>query len=1195
MTVGKFVHLHLHSEYSLLDGACRISDIPAAAKRHGHTAVAITDHGVMYGAVDFYKACKAEGIKPIIGCEVYVAPDSRFDRERINNTIGYHLVLLAKNETGYKNLIYLVTKSHTEGFYSRPRIDLSLLKEYHEGLIALSGCIAGYIPRLILDGDIQGAIAHALEMKALFGEDYYLELQNHGMPEEERVLSGLKRIHEETGIPYAATGDVHYINKSDAENQAILMCIQTGNVIADGRPIGFENDEYYYKSTDEMEELFGAYEDALANTVKIADKCLYDFDFDSRFLPTFIPEDGSTPEEYLKKLTYEGLEKRERDGQILYDGKYDRQVYIDRIEYELDVIGSMGFAEYYLVVRDFVGFAKGENIPVGPGRGSGAGSLVAYLNYITDVDSVKYELLFERFLNPERVSMPDFDIDFCYNRRDEVIQYVKRRYGEERVSQIIAFATLAARAAVRDVGRALGMSYADVDKVAALIPRDLNVTIKGLLDGTVKLKQDKLAPEYISKFRQAYESDAQIKKLIDVSVALEGMPRHTQVHAAGVVITDKPVSDYVPQALSKGSVVTQYDMDKVSSLGLVKFDFLALRYLTIISDAEALVKKFDPDFDIEKIPLDDEKTYKFISEGNTDGLFQLESAGMKRLLTQLKPRNIEDITAAISLYRPGPMDSIPEYLKNRENHDKIEYKIPALKPILDVTCGCVIYQEQVMSIFREVAGYSLGKADIVRRMMAKKKNAEMEKERENFIRGALERAVDADAANELFDRLVAFASYAFNKSHAVAYSLLAYRTAYLKCRYTGEYMAALLTSVLGNIAKTAEYIAQAEKYGVKILSPDINESFTDFTVSDGKIRFGLAAIKNVGPGFIDGIIEERKEGKFASFEDFAARMSKRDMNKRQVESLIKCGAFDSFGVYRSRLLVSYENIIDEFVTSARENAEGQLDLFGDIAMSGIKGSGVEYPDIPELDLREMLRFEKECAGLYFSGHILDGYLEHTKKLSAVRASQLSVSVAEDEAEENESDTIAENGREVVVAGIITSRSIKNTRSKEKMMFLTLEDASGELELIAFPKILSQYAHLLTVDSAVGVQGKISVRDDEPAKLIVERMLPLVRNGSPQESFAVFEKKREYPQIENKTKTADIPKEKRLFLRVSSTDCEEYKKALVLSSIFSGSTPVIFYDRSAGTYLGKERISVEISDFLLGEFKSFLGEENVVYK
>lgn len=1183
-----FVHLHLHSEYSLLDGACRVSDIPKAAKEMGHTAVAITDHGVMYGAVDFYKACKNEGVKPIIGCEVYVAPSTRHEKARVDGALGYHLVLLVKNEIGYKNLVYMVTKAFTEGFYSKPRIDLELLREHHDGLIALSGCIAGYIPQMLLNGNYEDALTHAFEMRDLFGEDYYLELQNHGLDEENVARRGLKRIHEETGIGYAATGDVHYIKKSDAENQAILMCIQTGNVITDGRPIGFENDEYYYKSTGEMEALFKDYEGAISNTVEIAEKCNFDFDFSGRYLPTFTPEDGSLPEDYLKKLTYEGLSKREQGGQIIYD-KYGKDVYLKRIEYELEVINSMGFAQYYLVVRDFVAFAKSEGIPVGPGRGSGAGSLVAYLNYITDVDSVKYELLFERFLNPERVSMPDFDIDFCYNRRDEVINYVKRKYGDARVSQIIAFATLAARAAVRDVGRALGMSYSAVDEVAALIPKDPGVTIRSLLDGTLKLKKEKDAPGYIKAFKQAYESDAEKRRLIDVSLALEGMPRHTQIHAAGVVITDKPVWNYVPLALSRGSVVTQYDMDKISSLGLVKFDFLALRYLTIISDAEKLIKRHNPDFDIEKIPLDDELTYKFISDGNTDGVFQLESPGMKKLLTGLKPKNIEDITAAISLYRPGPMDSIPEYLKNRENPDKIEYNIPSLKPILDVTNGCVIYQEQVMSICREVAGYSLGRADIVRRMMAKKKNAEMEKERASFIEGAFQRGTSKEDANELFDRLVSFASYAFNKSHAMAYSIISYRTAYLKCRYTSEYMAALLTSVLGNIGKTAEYTAQAEKYGVKILPPDINESYTDFSVSNGTIRFGLAAIKNVGPAFIDSIIEERQKGKFTSFEDFAMRMSRKDMNKRQVESLIKCGAFDSLGVFRSRLVASFENIVDEFVSKNRSNSDGQLDMFGELAASGSSSAGVEYPKIPEFDLRELLRFEKECSGIYFSGHLLDSYSEHIEK---IKASPLSDFVREED--EDEIYGNVENGSLVTVAGIIASRTVKNTRGNEKMMFLTLEDATGECELIAFPKIMAVNSHLLVRDEAVAVRGRISQKDDEPTKIIIEKIIPLARNGV---SGLSFETDDEKANTEKRSSLSDMSAKsfKRLYIRVDSETSPLYKKALVLASIFDGTTPVIFYFKDSGVYSGEKHVSVEISDFLIGEFASFLGNENVVLK
>ncbi len=1195
--MGGFAHLHLHSEYSLLDGACRISDIPKAAKACGHSAVAITDHGVMYGVIDFYKACKSEGIKPIIGCEVYVAPKSRFEKSRVDGVAGYHLVLLVKNEVGYKNLIYLVTKAFTEGFYSRPRIDLELLSSHSEGLIALSACIAGRIPRLILADNLEAAKAHAIEMNTLFGEgNFYLEIQDHDIDEEKAVRDGLLRIHNETGIPLVATGDVHYIKKSDAETQAVLMCIQTGTVITDGRPIGFEKDEYYYKSTEEMEALFKNYEGAIENTVKIADACNFEPVLSGRYLPTFTPPDNISPEEYLRKLTYEGLDEKVAAHQVVFDEKHPKSEYTERIEYELDVINSMGFAEYYLVVRDFVGYAKSQGIPVGPGRGSGAGSLVAYLNRITDVDSIKYGLLFERFLNPERVSMPDFDIDFCYNRRDEVIEYVKRRYGEERVSQIIAFATLAARAAVRDVGRALGMSYSAVDEIAALIPRDLGVTVSGLLDGTVKLKNSKLTDEAVRKFREAYDSSLEAKRLIDISIALEGMPRHTQVHAAGVVITDKPVFDYVPLAVSHESTVTQYDMDKIYDIGLVKFDFLALRYLTIISDAERLIRKREPDFDIEKIPLDDEKTYKFIGEGNTEGLFQLESAGMKRLLINLAPKNIEDITAAISLYRPGPMDSIPKYLKNRKDPENIHYSIPSLKPILDVTCGCVIYQEQVMSIFREVAGYSLGKADIVRRMMAKKKTAEMERERAVFIEGAKVRGTSEHDANQLFDRLVAFASYAFNKSHAAAYSILAYRTAYLKCRYTGEYMAALLTSVLGNVAKTAEYIEQSSRYGVKILPPDINESFSDFTVTDDGIRFGLAAVKNVGFSFIDSIVEERKDGKFASFEEFISRMSRHDLNKRQVESLIKCGAFDSLGVYRSRLLAAYETIIDENVARRRENADGQLDMFAALAGDG-DSDAYKYPEIKELDIRDLLRFEKECAGLYFSGHILDDYTEHTDRLGSVSSATLMPEFYEEEGQYGDAPSEYKSGSEITLSGIITEKTVKATRRGEKMMFLTLEDATGEIELIAFPNILEEFSELLICDTAVAARGKLSFKDEEAPKLIISELIPLVRNGS--NIFPEF-KTRKTAQTSRAEKPSPTPegaavKPKRLYLKVDRAGSDSHKKAIALCSIFSGNTPVIFYDSEKSEYLSEPRITVYPSEYVLQELKSFLGDASVVFK
>lgn len=1197
--MGEFVQLHLHSEFSLLDGACRIEDIPKIARQNGHDAVAITDHGVMYGVPSFCNACRKEGIKPIIGCEVYVAPGSRFDRIKLDNAVGYHLILLVKNEIGYKNLTYLVTKAFTEGFYSKPRIDLELLASHHEGLIALSGCIAGYIPRRLLSGDFEGAKSHALEMYSLFGKDnYYLEIQDHGMAEEAKVRENLLRLHRETGIGLVATGDVHYISKSDAETQAILMCIQTGNVITDGRPIGFETDEYYYKSTEEMKASFSAYEGAIENTVKIADLCNFEFSYGKYYLPSFTPPDGQTPKEYLRQKTYEGYNRRLSGGELAFD-KADEKTYIDRIEYELSTIHSMGFDDYYLIVRDFVSYALSQNIPVGPGRGSGAGSLVAYLNGITDVDPIRYDLLFERFLNPERVSMPDFDIDFCYNRRDEVIEYVKSRYGEARVSQIIAFATLAARAAVRDVGKALGMSYSEVDEVAALIPRDPGANIKDMISGNAKFKRKGQAREYEERFKAAYESDPIKRKLINTAAALEGMPRHSQVHAAGVVITDKPVCEYVPLSLSRGAVVTQYDMDSISALGLVKFDFLALRFLTIISDAEKLIQKKLPDFSIKNIPLDDEETYKFISAGNTCGLFQLESAGMKRLLTQLEPHCIEDITAAISLYRPGPMDSIPEYLKNRKSPDSITYTIPELKPILDVTYGCIIYQEQVMQICRSVAGYSLGRADIVRRMMAKKKTAEMEKERGIFVKKAAENRIDPQAADALFDRLVSFASYAFNKSHAVAYSILAYRTAYLKCRFCPEYTAALLTSVLGDIGKTAEYVADAAKFRVRILPPDINESYTDFSVSDGNIRFGLAAIKNVGPGFIDNIIKERENGKFTSFESFVKRMSRLELNKRQVEALIKCGAFDSFGIYRSRLIAACDNLIDEALSGSRSNPEGQLDIFSMTQLDSLKGAAFEFPDIPEFELKDLLKYEKESSGLFFSGHILDAYSEHIKKLGTLHISELYIT--EDEGETEALTTLGGyvDGDEVSVAGIITSKTSKTTRNGSHMLFCTLEDMSGEIELIVFPKLLEKYAYIFTVQTAIAVRGKLSLRENDPSKLIVNEVLILAKNTDSADNtdrLRLFgEEPAEPAAVSAKKPGIAAPKPKRIYIRLDKENTKLLEKVKLLISIFDGPTPVIIYDEPRKQYDTSLKLSSDAGDYLIAELKTLLGDANVVYK
>lgn len=1201
-----FVHLHLHSEYSLLDGACRIADIPKYAKECGHTACAITDHGVMYGAVQFYEACKKEGIKPIIGCEVYLAKRTRFDRDHNEDIQSYHMVLLCMNDVGYKNLIYMVTKSFTEGFYSKPRIDTQLLSEHSDGLIALSGCLAGYIPRALQSGDIRRAKEHALEMKGLFGENYYLEIQDHGIPEQKRINSDLIKLSRELKIPLVATNDAHYLKRRDADNQAVLLCIQTGNVISDGRPIGFETDEFYYKTTNEMHSLFSYLDNEelgspIENTVKIAEKCNFDFDFSKIYLPTFKPEDNSTPSDYLKSLAENGFLRHIRDGKIDFS-LHSEEEYRKRIDYELSVIIKMGYAEYYLIVQDFVAWAKSQNIPVGPGRGSGAGSLVAFLIGITDIDPLRFELLFERFLNPERVSMPDFDIDFCYDRRDEVIEYVRRRYGNDRVAQIITFGTMAARAAVRDVGRALGMSYNEVDTVAKCIPREPDITLKSALDISKEL-------------RSMYNSDDRIKKLIDTSMALEGMPRHSSTHAAGVVITDRPVSDYVPLSLNGDIPVTQFDMDTVAKLGLLKFDFLALRYLTIISDTERQIREYKPNFSVDTLPLDDRKSYELMSAGNTDGIFQLESAGMRQMLTNLRPDSLEDVIAAISLYRPGPMDSIPKFIENRKDPSKIIYETDLIAPILDVTYGCMVYQEQVMQVCRTVAGYSLGRADLVRRMMAKKKTADMEKERTVFIDGAAKNNISETSANKLFDEMSNFASYAFNKSHAAAYALLAYRTAYLKSHYPCEYLAALMTSVMGNSAKTSEYVAECTRYGIRLLPPDINESTPYFHAyhsgNDSYIRFGFSALKNLGTGFANRIIEERKNRKFRSFEDFIERMYSRDMNKRQIEALIKSGAFDSLGIYRSKLLLTYEAIIDYYQERSRTNVAGQMDMFSMLDDSQVK-STFEYPDVPELSFREKLKVEKECSGLCFSGHMLDYY---SNDISRIKPTPISKIIS---AFSDETDTYKKfSDRQTLnVCGILVKKQLKMTKNNSEIAFLTLEDNFAEMEIIVFSNLLEKCSFYLTEDNALCITGQLSVREDEAPKLLASDVFPLTDN----EHFGYEVPKTEKTKFhvgdtsapppaknatyvnnigtsgQNNSESQDIPK--KLYLRVDKTDeCDiKFRKALNLVNIFcDGLCDVIFYDKSQNKYSKLAGIKFYATKFTVNELYELLGKENVVLK
>ena len=1145
-----FVHLHLHSEYSLLDGACRIADIPKAAKNAGQDAVALTDHGVLYGTVAFYKACRAEGIKPIIGCEVYVAQRTRFDKDGRRDLSGNHLVLLCKNEIGYKNLIRIVSKSFTEGFYQKPRVDIDLLRAHSDGLIALSACLAGYIPRAITSGDYAGAREHAMLLSDIFGkENFYLELQDHGIPEQREVNEELVKIARELSLPLVATNDVHYLRKLDAEHQAVMMCIQTSSTLADGKPIGFETEEFYFKSNAEMEKLFAFCPEAIANTQKIADACSFDFTFGNLYLPKIAACGDRSPAVLLREYALSGLEQKIAKGYITFD-TYTKQDYIARAEYELSVIEQMGFTDYILIVRDYVTYAKEHGIAVGPGRGSGAGSLVNYLIGITDVDSIRFDLLFERFLNPERVSMPDIDVDFCYERRDEVIRYVSERYGSDHVAQIVTFGTMAARAAIRDVGRALGMSYSEVDKVANLVPRELGVTL-----------QDALRRK---ELKSLYESDANVARLIDTARALEGMPRHASTHAAGVVITDKEVSSYVPLATNGDTIVTQFDMDTSAELGLVKFDFLGLRYLTIIADAERLIQREHPDFDIQKIAFDDAATYALIAQGQTGGIFQLESKGMKQVLTQLSPDCIEDVIAAIALYRPGPMDSIPQYIERRHGRDKAEYKHPALERILSKTYGCIVYQEQVMQIFQEIAGYSLGKADIVRRAMSKKKASVMEAERDLFVQGAMQNGMAAADAIALFEDMASFASYAFNKSHAASYAVLTYQTAYLKTHYMAEYMAALLTSVLGDFGKTAEYIGECTKGKIAVLPPHVNESIASFGTASGKIRFGLLALKGVGRLFVEQIISERtKNGLFTSFEDFITRMDGYDLNKRQVESMIKSGAFDGLGAHRSQLLASYEKIIENAQSKNRSELDGQIDFFS-LMTEATQAAPVRflYPDIPEFTLREKLMLEKECSGMYFSGHVLNDYSSHIHAIGTDSIAEILQSLEEDGDRYRDRQT-------VTIAGMITKKTIKTTRNGESMAFVLIEDKTSEIEAVVFAKQYEKFAELLIVETPVVIRGTISDKDEDRANILLNDCKLLLTD----EQFA-------------------SKKEKKLYLRVSSVRAPQALQALRCIELSPGNTEVVLYDMTAKQYVKAVGRRAAVTDVLLEHLSSVLGEGNV---
>lgn len=1079
--MSDFVHLHIHSEFSLLDGANRIKDLPVRAKELGMKAMAITDHGVMYGVIDFYKACKKEGIKPIIGAEVYVASRTRFDKEPQDKRY-YHLILLAKNNKGYQNLSKLVSLGFTEGYYYKPRIDLEILEKYHEGIICLSACLAGAVSQAILNGDIEKAEEVAKWHKNVFGEDYYLEIQNNGVKEQVMVNQKIIQIARRLNIPIVATNDAHYLKKEDAYNHEVLLCIQTGKRITDEDRMRFETDELYVKSPEEMSEYFKNFPDAIENTVKIAEKCNVEFEFGHTILPNYdVPEEFSTHYDYFKKLCYDGIK-------IRY-GENPSQEILDRAEYELKIISQMGYVDYYLIVWDYINYAKSVGIPVGPGRGSGAGSILAYAIGITDIDPMKYSLLFERFLNPERISMPDFDVDFCYERRGEVIDYVEKKYGKDHVSQIITFGTMSARMVIRDVGRALDMPYADCDKLAKMIPNELHITIDKALEQNKEL-------------RDLYEQDEDVGKMLDIARALEGMPRQASTHACGVVITKEPVDTYVPLYVRDGQISTQFIMTTLEELGLLKMDFLGLRTLTVIQDAINLVKEnrgIDVEFDKE---MGDANVYKLWQNGESVGIFQFESQGMTNFMKELKPDCLEDIIAGVSLYRPGPMDQIPRYIKNKKNPENAEYTHPSLMPILNVTYGCMVYQEQVMQIVRDLAGYSLGRADLVRRAMGKKKLDVMAKEREYFIhgqtdedgnviiKGCVRNGIDEASANKIFDEMAEFAKYAFNKSHAAAYAVVSYRTAYLKAYYPEEFMAATLNSFLGNLDKIPMYIDECKRLKIDILKPDINKSYTKFTVDNGKIRFGLGSIKNVGISAVNAIVKEREEnGLYESFTDFCERMKNEAVNKKCIESLIRAGAFDEFEQTRSTLLASFESILDTIQETERKSFAGQVTMF-DLAMpeENIKELQYSFNIQKEFSEKDLLSMEKEMLGIYISGHPLEKLREQIERETNVNSMKLKEianlqSTVLDEGEYIARKNEYKDGQFVKYAGIITSVKKKYTKNNTIMAFVTVEDLYGTVEIIVFENCYQEASKYLVEESIVMVEGRLSIREDDEPKIV----------------------------------------------------------------------------------------------------------------
>ena len=1147
-----FVHLHVHTEYSLLDGACRISGMMDRVKEIGQTAIAITDHGVMYGCIDFYKAAKAAGIKPIIGCEVYLTRRTLADRVHKIDDDPYHLVLLCENNKGYENLCLLVSEAFTSGFYGKPRVDLELLKKHHEGLIALSACLGGPIPQFLLTEDYDAAKDYALKLAEIFGEDhFYLELQDHGIAEQTPVNQGIMRIHRETGLPLVVTNDAHYLRKEDAEMQDVLLCVQTGRTVDEPGRMKFETEEFYLKSEEELRQLFPNCNEAFENTAKIADMCNVEFVFNQYHLPAFPVPEGYTNEEYFRKLCYDGFAERYTD---------PPKEYKDRLEYEISVISGMGYTNYYLIVWDFIRFAKEAGIPVGPGRGSGAASIVAYCMHITEVDPMKYALIFERFLNPERVSMPDFDTDFCQERRGEVIDYVMEKYGKDHVAQIATFGTMAARGAIRDVGRALNFSYAETDVVAKLVPNTLHITLDEALKTSAQLKA-------------MYDEDPRVKQLIDTARSLEGMPRNTSTHAAGVVITADPVCTYVPLSRNDDTIVTQYTMTTIEELGLLKMDFLGLRNLTVIEDAEQQIRKIDPDFNIDTVPDDDPETFAMLAEGKTQGVFQLESAGITGVCLNMKPTSIEDMTAIVALYRPGPMDSIPTFIANKLDHRKITYKTPLLEPILRVTYGCIVYQEQVIEIFRSLGGYTMGQADNIRRAISKKKMKVIESERKVFvygdekqgITGCIGHGISEAVAQSIYDEIVDFANYAFNKAHAVCYAVVSYQTAYLKCHYPRQYMAALMTSVLDSATKVSGYIAECKELGIPVLPPDINHSDDPFTVEGNSIRFGLGAVKNVGRGLIRSMVAKRNaDGPFKSLEDFLQRMGD-ELNKRAVENFIKCGAMDCFGYHRSELLAVYESMMDSVSTSRKKNLEGQMGMFAMLEEDD-KAASIPIPKLAELNKADLMAMEKETTGIYLSGHPMDDYRQYLKGTHVVPIGALM-----DSESHYQDDSI------ISVAGIVQNVKMKTTRNNSMMAYVTVEDDTASIEMLAFSNVLNQFGGYLRENSPVVITGRLSIRDEKEPQIVINRARPMSDFAE-----AKHQPQQEAPKILTGT----------LYLQLTGESDPRYDKVKAIVNMFPGDQQVVLFFADTRTRRGTK---ASLDTRMLTELKNLLGESNVVVK